>query len=78
MVEIGNKRSTMLKSPLVCIHPCESMGVKPRGLTQEFYEMCKTKLNPGGILVTQAKGVFRPTDDDRMMLEKGIRIKFLT
>ena len=65
VVEIGNKRSTMFKkNPLVCIHPCEPMGVKPRGLTQEFYEMCKTKLNPGGILVTQAKGWAGP----RMMI----------
>ena len=60
------KDPTMLKKQktLVCIHPCEPMGVKPRGLTQEFYEMCKTKLNPGGILVTQAKGWAGP----RMMI----------
>lgn len=25
-------------------------------ISQEFYEMCKTKLNPDGILVTQAAG----------------------
>lgn len=50
-----NKRSTMLKTLLfVSIHV--NQWGSARGLTQEFYEMCKTKLNPGGILVTQAEG----------------------
>lgn len=44
--------------------PTEAQFVSLDHLDQEFYEMCKTKLNPDGILVTQAAGLpawIRPT-----------------
>ena len=64
-LKFAKKRSTMLnKKNLLFVSIHVNQGGFARGLTQEFYEMCKTKLNPGGILVTQAKGVFRP----RMMI----------